>query len=135
MAVNYKELKLQLSGYTGPGRELHRNVLLDTMYASLPKDPEAKVLIYNAEIAPLGYTNWHKHNGATFFVVLQGIFEADFHKEGVLIRAKAGDAYSEPIGKFHRGHNPHPELPFLCIGICLTPPDQEHVTNVEHPDV
>jgi quercetin dioxygenase-like cupin family protein len=135
VAVNYKELKLQLDGYTGPGHELHRNVLLDTLYASLPKDPQAKVLIYNAEIAPLGYTNWHKHNGATFFVVLQGIFEAHFHNEGILIQAKAGDAYSEPIGKFHRGHNPHPELPFLCIGICLTPPDQEHVTNVEHPDV
>jgi hypothetical protein len=41
MPVNYKELKLQLDGYTGPGHELHRNVLLDTLYASLPKDPQA----------------------------------------------------------------------------------------------
>jgi len=39
----------------------------------------------------------------------------------------------DPIAKFHRGHNPHPELPYLCIGICLTPPDREHVTNVEKP--
>ncbi len=131
--MNYKDLKLQLSGYVGPGRELYRNVLLDTMYSYLPKDPEAKVLIYNGEIAPLGYTNWHCHNGATFFVSLQGIFEAHFHNEGVLVKAQAGDVYSEPIGKFHRGHNPHPELPFLCVAICITPPHLEHVTNVDAP--
>ena len=129
---NYRELKLRLDGYTRPGQDLHRNVLLDTLYASLPRDPEVKVQIYNAEIAPGGYTNWHCHNGATFFVALQGIFEAHF-QEGVLIKAKAGEVYSEPIGKFHRGHNPHPDLPFLCIGFCLTAPDREHVTNVLQP--
>jgi quercetin dioxygenase-like cupin family protein len=127
-----KALTLQLSGYLNPGQGLHRNVLFDRLCASLPKDPQVKVQIYNAEIAPLGYTNWHCHNGATFFVALQGLFEAEF-EEGILIRAKAGDVYSEPPGKFHRGHNPHPELPYLCIGICLTPPDREHVTNVEKP--
>jgi hypothetical protein len=50
-----------------------------------------------------------------------------------LVRGKAGEVYSEPIAKFHRGHNPHPELPYLCIGICLTAPDRDHVTNVEKP--
>ena len=115
-----KTLTLQLNGYVKPGQGLHRNVLFDQLYASLP-DPQVKVQIYNAEIAPGGYTNWHCHNGATFFVALQGIFEAEF-QEGILIRAKAGDVYSEPIAKFHRGHNPHPELPYVCIGICLTPP-------------
>ena len=73
---DYRELKLRLDGYTKPGQDLYRNVLLDTLYASLPRDPEVKVQIYNAEIAPGGYTNWHCHNGATFFVALQGIFEA-----------------------------------------------------------
>ena len=48
----------------------------DSGYASLPKDPQVKVQIYNAEIAPGGYTNWHRHNGTTFFIALQGIFEA-----------------------------------------------------------
>ena len=129
---DYKALTLQLSGYVKPGLGLHRNVLFDQLYGSLPKDPQVKVQIYNAEIAPGGYTNWHCHNGATFFVALQGLFEAEF-QEGILIRAKAGDVYSEPIAKFHRGHNPHPELPYVCIGICLTPPDREHVTNVEKP--
>ena len=127
-----EHLSLKLRGYTKPGQELYRNILFDQLYRSLPKDPEVKVQIYNAEIAPGGYTNWHCHNGATFFIALQGVFEAHF-EEGVLIRAKAVDVYSEPIGKFHRGHNPHPEIPYLCIGFCLTSPDRDHVTNVVHP--
>jgi quercetin dioxygenase-like cupin family protein len=105
---------------------------VDQLYRSLPKDPEVKVQIYNAEIAPGGYANWHCHNGATFFIALQGFFEAHF-EEGALIRAKAGDVYSEPIAQFHRGHNSHPKIPYLCIGLCRTSPDREHVTNVVQP--
>lgn len=130
--ADYKDLKLKLDGIVPAGQQLFRNMLFDTMYASLPRDPEARVQIYNAEIVPDGFTNYHCHNGATFFVALQGQFEAHF-QEGVLIRAKAGDVYSEPIGKFHRGHNPHPELPFACIGVQITSPDREPVTNVEKP--
>ena len=125
---NYKDLKLKLDGIVPPGHGFHRNLLFDALYSSLPRDPQVKVQIYNAEIVPGGYTNWHCHNGAAFFVALQGLFEAHF-QEGVLVKAKAGDCYSEPIAKFHRGHNPHPELPYLCIGICFTSPDREHVTN------
>lgn len=125
---NYKDLKLKLGGIVPPGREFFRNMLLDQVYASLPRDPQAKVQIYNAEILPGGFTNYHCHNGATFFVVLQGQFEAHF-EDGILIKATVGDCYSEPIAKFHRGHNPHPELPFHCIGMALTAPDREHVTN------
>lgn len=126
----HKNLKLQLAGLVPAGHGFHRNVLLDAVYASLPRDPQAKVQIYSAEIVPGGYTNWHCHNGATFFVALQGLFEAHF-QEGVLVKASAGDVYSEPIAKFHRGHNPHPDLPFLCIGIAITAPDRDHVTNVK----
>jgi quercetin dioxygenase-like cupin family protein len=125
-------LKLKLSGYTKPGQELFRNVLFEQLFASMPAASPVKVQIYNAEIAPGGYTNWHCHNGATFFIALEGMFEAVF-EEGVLIRAKAGDVYSEPIGKFHRGHNPHPTMPYLCIGVCVTAPDRDHVTNVDLP--
>jgi quercetin dioxygenase-like cupin family protein len=125
---DYAALKLKLDGIVPAGREFYRNLLFDQLYASVPKDPQIKVQIYNVELVPGGYTNWHCHNGATFFVALQGIFEAHF-EEGTLVKAKAGDVYSEPIAKFHRGHNPHPDLPYLCIGICLTAPDREHVTN------
>jgi quercetin dioxygenase-like cupin family protein len=129
---DYKALKLRLDGYATPAQPLHRNVLFDQLYASIPRDPQVKVQIYNAEIAPGGFTNWHCHNGATFFVALQGIFEAHF-QEGTLINAKAGDVYSEPIAKFHRGYNPHLELSYICIGFCVTSPDRDHVTNVEKP--
>ena len=130
---DYKDLKLKLDGMVPPGKGFYRNMLFEQLYASLPRDPQVRVQIYNAEIAPGGFTNWHCHNGATFFVALQGLFEAHF-EAGVLVKAKAGEAYSEPIAKFHRGHNPHPELPYLCIGFCLTAPDRDHVTNaVERP--
>jgi quercetin dioxygenase-like cupin family protein len=125
----HKDLKLQIQGLIPPGQQLHRNVLFDQLYASIPKDPEAKVQIYTAELAPKGWTNFHCHNGATFFLALQGVFEAHF-EEGILIRAKAGDVYSEPIGKMHRGHNPHETLPYLCVAFCVTAPDRDHVTNV-----
>ena len=125
-------LKLKLSGYTKPGQELFRNVLFEQLSASIPKDPQVKVQIYNAEIAAGGHTNWHCHNGATFFIALEGVFEAHF-EEGVLVKASAGDVYSEPIGKFHRGHNPHASMPYLCIGVCITAPHLDHVTNVDLP--
>ena len=129
----YKDLRLQLDGFLKPGEHLHRNVLFDQLYASLPKDAQVKVQIYNAEIAPGGFTNWHCHNGATFFVALQGVFEAQFAEPGLIVQATAGQVYSEPIAKFHRGHNPHPELPYLCIGFCVTAPDRVHVTNIQQP--
>jgi quercetin dioxygenase-like cupin family protein len=122
------DLTLPLAGWLQPGEELHRHVLLDGLVATLPKDPSAKVQIYNAEIAPGGYTNRHRHNGTTFFIALQGVFEAQF-EDGTVITAKAGEVYSEPIGKVHRGHNPHPELAYLCIGIAITPSGQDHVTD------
>jgi quercetin dioxygenase-like cupin family protein len=125
----YKDLKLQIGGLVPAGKELHRRVLFDQLYASLPKDAEAKVQIYTAEIVPKGWTNFHCHNGAAFFLALQGVFEAHF-EEGILVRAKAGDVYSEPIGKMHRGHNPHDTIPYLCVGFCVTSPDRDHVTNV-----
>jgi quercetin dioxygenase-like cupin family protein len=125
------DLTLRLGGYLQGNQQLHRNVLFEQLCASIPKDEQVTVLVYNAEIAPGGYTNWHCHNGATFFVVLQGLFEARF-EDGTVLTAKAGDVYSEPIGKFHRGHNPHPELPYLCIAFCLTSPGLPHVTNREN---
>ena len=129
----YRDLKLRLEGLLKPGEQHTRNILLDSLYGSLPHDSQAKVLVFSAEITPGGYTNWHCHNGATFFVALQGIFEAQFHDAGLNVHATAGQVYSEPIAKFHRGHNPHPELPYLCIGFCLTSPDRDHVTNILQP--
>jgi len=125
-------LRFPLSGYLRSGESFHRNVLFEQLLTTLPADPTVKVQIYNAEIAPGGYTNWHRHNGTTFFIALQGTFEAHA-SDGVLIRASAGDVYSEPAGKVHRGYNPHSELPYLCIGVAITPADLDHVTAVSSP--
>ena len=92
---NYQDLKLKLDGLVPPGHGFHRNLLFDALYSSLPRDPQVKVQIYNAEIVPGGFTNWHCHNGAAFFVALQGQFEAHF-QEGVLVKAKAGDLFRTP---------------------------------------
>ena len=76
----YGDLKLKLEGMVRPGKGFYRNLLFDALYSSLPRDPQVKVQIYNAEIVPGGYTNWHCHNGAAFFVALQGLFEAHFEE-------------------------------------------------------
>ncbi len=52
---DYKDLKLKLDGIVPPGHGFHRNLLFDQLYASLPRDPQVKVQIYNAEIVPGGY--------------------------------------------------------------------------------
>ena len=122
------DAKLALEGYLLDGEQMHRNVLFDKLVEYIPRDPSLKVQIFTAEIVPGGYTGWHCPNGATFFVALQGFFEAHF-EDGIGIRAKAGDVYSEPIGKVHRGHNPHPEIPYLCVCFCVAAPDKDHVTN------
>jgi hypothetical protein len=104
-ADKYKDLKLALDGFVPPGHAFHRNLLFDAMYASLPRDPNVKVQIYNAEIVPGGFTNWHCHNGAAFFVALQGQFEGHF-QEGVSASAWASlrpTAITSPIRSSGRG--------------------------------
>lgn len=117
-----------LGGYLEIGEPLFRNVLFDQLCDTLPAAPGAQVMVFHAEIAPEAFTNWHCHNGATFFVALQGRFEAHFD-EGILVRASAGEVYSEPVGRFHRGHNPDPRIPYVCIGVCITASGVDHVTN------
>jgi len=55
--TDYKDMKLKLDGMVPPGHGFHRNLLFDALYASLPRDPQVKVQIYNAEIVPGGFTN------------------------------------------------------------------------------
>lgn len=124
-----EDLRLKIAGLVPQGQGLHRNVLFEQLYASLPRDAEARIMVYTAEIVPGGYTPPHLHNGATFFLALQGEFEAHFD-DGSVNRYRAGEVYAEPIGRIHRGHNPHPSVSYLCVAFCATSPDREHVTNV-----
>lgn len=128
----YKDLKMKLDGYLKPGQSLHRNMLFDVLYDFIPKDPKAQIQVYNYEIAPGAFTNWHIHTGATFYLTLQGMFEGHF-EEGVLIHGNPGEVYSEPIGKIHRGHNPHAEIILQGIGIAITSPHIAPIINVEPP--
>jgi quercetin dioxygenase-like cupin family protein len=115
-----------------PAGEAHvRKVLYEAPYELLPKDPSAIVTVYLGVHNPLSSTVWHYHNGASFFVVLQGRIEVEFEDE--VRRFAAGDVYAEPIGKAHRAHNPDPEVKFVCVGFNATPPGVELVTAVDGP--
>lgn len=131
-AHGYHALKMKLDGFLKPGQTLHRNMLFDALYDHVPKDPQVHVQVYNYEISPGGFTNWHLHTGATFYITLQGLFEGHF-EEGVLIKGKPGEVYSEPIAKIHRGHNAHHELALLGIGVAITTPGIDPIINVEPP--
>ena len=130
---DYKALMLQLSGIRGAGagipsqravrsalRLASGGFLRSRCRSTTPRSPRAVTPTGTATTARP--SSWRSKASS----------KAEF-QEGMLIRAKAGDVYSEPIAKFHRGHNPHPDLPYVCIAFCVTPPGCEHVTNVEKP--
>ena len=126
-----ENLRIQLSGLLGPGMVHNRNMRFDELYEFLPKDASVRVGIYTSEIAPGGQTSWHLHNGAAFFLVLQGRVTIEF--KDTKRHYQAGDAYAEPIGVIHRAINPEPEIPFICVGFTVTPKDREPVVNVKEP--
>ena len=47
----YKDLKLKIQGLVPAGQELHRQVLFDQLYSSIPKDPEARVGLHGGNCA------------------------------------------------------------------------------------
>ena len=126
-----ENLRVQLSGLLAPGAVHNRVTRFDDLYESLPKDASVRVGIYTSEIAPGGATAWHLHNGAAFFLVLQGRITIEFQDS--TRHYQAGDAYAEPIGVIHRAVNPEPDIPFICVGFVVTPKDREHVVNVKEP--
>jgi quercetin dioxygenase-like cupin family protein len=108
-----------------------RRVLYEAPYDLLPRDPSVTITVYIGVHNPKSYTDWHYHNGSSFFAVLQGRIEVELADE---VRSfSVGDVYSEPIGKVHRAHNPDPEVKFVCVGFNATPPGRELVTTVEEP--
>ncbi len=126
-----ENLRIQLSGFLSSGMAHSRKMRFEELYESLPKDANVRVGIYTSEIAPGGATAWHLHNGAGFFLVLQGRVTIEF--QDTTLHYQAGDAYAEPIGVIHRAVNPEPEIPFFCVGFVVTPKDRDHVVNVKEP--
>jgi quercetin dioxygenase-like cupin family protein len=126
-----QNLRIQVSGHLEPGMMHNRIMRFEELYELLPKDPTVRVGIYTSEIAPHGETSWHLHNGAGFFLVLQGRVTIEFQDH--TCQYQAGDAYAEPIGVIHRAINPDAAIPFLCVGFVVTPKDRDHVVNIKEP--
>ena len=126
-----ENLRVQLTGLLAPGTQHNRVMRFNELYESLPKDASVQVGIYTSEIAPGGQTSWHLHNGAAFFLVLQGRVSIEF--KDTTRHYQAGDAYAEPIGVIHRAINPEPEIPFICVGFTVTPKERDAVVNVKEP--
>src|SRR5258708_32860932 len=105
-----ESLRIQLSGFLPPGKSHSRKMRFEEIYESLPKDASVRVGVYTSEIAPGWATDWHLHNGAGFFVMLQGRVTIEFKEP--LRPYQAGAAYAAPIGVLHRPVNPEPSTPF-----------------------
>jgi hypothetical protein len=126
--AQFADLKLQIDDLVPPDKLFHRRALFDGLYASFPKEPEAKVQIYTSEIVHKGRTNFNCHNGGTFFIALQGIFEAIRGRQPCsrqsrrrLFRVDRPD---------HRGHNPPTQF-LICAWRFVSPRrTADHVTNV-----
>src|SRR5215469_9047023 len=113
-AASSEHLRLQIAGLLEPGMLHNRVTRFEQLYDLLPKDPSVRVAIYTSEIAPRGATAWHLHNGAAFFLVLQGRVTIEFQDH--TRQYQTGDAYAEPIGVQKQKLNTKPEIPFLCVG-------------------
>jgi quercetin dioxygenase-like cupin family protein len=114
-----EKLRIQLSGLLEPGMMHNRVMRFEELYEQLPKDPTVRVGISTSEIAPGGATSWHLHNGAGFFLVLQGRVTIEFRDH--TRQYQAGDAYAEPIGVIHRAINPEAETRFSVLALWLRP--------------
>lgn len=125
------DLRLDLSSVVPDGNDYVRRVVFDEISELLPKDPQVRVGMYVAGILPRAAVEWHVHNGAVFFLVVQGQVTLEY--EHGQEHYQAGDAYSEPVGQIHRAFNPHPSVEAVLFGFAATAADRQHVINVGPP--
>jgi quercetin dioxygenase-like cupin family protein len=121
---------IPLTGLCEPGQGIHRQMYFDELYRALPKDPEVRVNVYTAEMLPGGVTDWHFHNGASLFLVIQGRVRIEFKDHSR--EYGPGDVIDEPIGAVHRAVNDWDEV-YACVGFAATPPDRPFMVSVEGP--
>jgi quercetin dioxygenase-like cupin family protein len=131
MAQTSDELRIPITGLCKEGEGIHREMYFDELYRRLPKDPEVRVNVYTAEMLPGGVTDWHFHNGASLFLVLQGRVRIEFKDESFTYGP--GDVIDEPIGAVHRAVNPEEDTIYACVGFAVTPPDRPFMVSVEGP--
>lgn len=124
-------LRLALTGLVPPGARHQRHVVFDEIERRLPRDPEARVNINLSELMPGQAADWHVHNGAVWFLVVQGIVTLEYQSHAE--HYAAGQVYTEPIGVVHRAVNPHSTLPAAFVGFWVTSADRPHLAAVAEP--
>ena len=124
-------LRLALTGLVPPGGRHQRTVLYDEIEQRLPRDPQARVNVNLSELMPGQSADWHVHNGAVWFLVVQGIVTLEY--ESHVEHYRAGQVYTEPIGVVHRARNPHASLAAAFVGFWVTAADRPHLAPVARP--
>lgn len=125
-------LRLDLSAVVPDGERFTRRWVLEELEERLPRDPKVKVGMYLGGIRAGEAIDWHVHNGAVYFLVVQGLVTLQYeHGEE---RYEPGQAYSEPIGQIHRAVNPHPSVEAVLVGFVATAADRPHHVNVGAPE-
>lgn len=125
------DLRLQLTGFVNAEVPYYRNVLYEELYERLPRDPTVRIRVYTGEVAPGVATDWHIHNGPSFFLIVQGRVVIEYQDGSAEYRA--GEVFTEPIGKLHRAINPDDAVSLVAFAFVATPPDREHIVNVTAP--
>jgi quercetin dioxygenase-like cupin family protein len=125
------ELRLALTGLVPPGGRHQRKIMFDEIEQRLPRDPQARVNVNLSELMPGQSADWHVHNGAVYFLVVQGIVTLEY--EDYVEHYEAGQVYTEPIGVVHRARNPHPSLAAAFVGFWVTAADRPHLAAVAQP--
>ena len=126
-----EELILQLTGIATDESPFHRRTVLEAITAALPKDPHANVLMYTAEIRPGAVSAWHLHTGPLFCLVLQGRAIVEFEDEEV--EYVAGQAFIEPVGRFHRARNPQASGSTVSVAVQLWSPEVPGTIQAKAP--
>ena len=127
-------LRLDL-GVVDKERPFMRLPLLEEVVASIPKDPELQLIVYQGELAHGADIPWHIHNGPLICVVLMGECILTF-ADGTRYNYRAGDVIIEPSGVPHFAYNPNPDVPFSTVALQLTAPGRDHIVNLaDVPDI
>src|SRR5262249_26520300 len=124
-------LRLMLTGLVPPGGRHQRRVLFDEIEQRLPRDPRARGHAHPYELMPGQSADWQVHNGAVWFLVVQGIVTLEY--ESHVEHYQAGQVYTEPIGVVHRARNPHASLSAAFVGFWVTAEDRPHLAAVAQP--
>lgn len=103
-----------------------RVVFFDGLYEFLPKDAELDVQAYTMELAANSSTPWRMHNGAGFFLIIQGGCRIEFRNQQAPLSYEAGQIAFQPLGFVHRLTNPSGSEPFVAVGIKFCRPGLAH---------